>query len=92
MKKKLRCTPRKIKKISRVSALKLFFEQDNATSSGGPIGTGPRQSATSGASTSQDWPRQARVVRGEPMGDALLWAGGEEQCTVSTDNVQTVQK
>ena len=60
--------------------------------SGGLTRTGPRQQAAVGPSTSQDWPRQARFEMGEPMGDALLWAGGEEQCTVSTDNVQTVQK
>ena len=130
VKKKQRCTPGKIKKISRVSALKLLFEQENTTSSptrgpaelpcqlsqqikginflttatttkdaelcvsqsGGLTGTGPRQQAIVGTSTSQDWPRHARVVTGGPIGDALLWAGGEEQGTVCTDNVQTVQK
>ena len=55
--------------------------------SGGLLGTGPRQSATSGASTSQDWPRHARVVMGGPMGDALPWAGGEEQSTECTHTI-----
>ena len=123
VKKKQRCTPGKIKKISRVSALKLLFEQEITTSSptrgpaelqcqlsqqikginflttatttqdaehcvsqsGGLKGTGPRHQAIVGTSTSQDWPRHAKVVTRGPMGDALLWAGGE-------DNVQTVQK
>ena len=125
-----RCTPRKIKKINKVSALKLLFEQDEETSpltrghvellqhpstqqikislgatttttsdaefcvsqSGGLLRTGPRQCDTRVASQSQDWPRQARAREGGPMGDALTWAGGEEQCTECTHTVQTVQR
>ena len=123
-----RCTPRKIQKINKVSALKLLFEQDEETSpltrgtvellehpslqikrikigstatttqdaencvsqSGGPIRTGPRQPASRDASFSQDWPRQASVEEGGPMGDALTGTGGEDQCTESTHCVQTV--
>ena len=52
-----------------------FSRKDCVSQSGSPIQTGPRQTATSGASLSQDWPRHARFEEGEPMGDALTGLG-----------------
>ena len=46
--------------------------------SGGPIRTGPRKPDLRDDSLSQDWPRQASVEEGGPMGDALTRAGGED--------------
>ena len=68
-----------IKKIKFGLTTTTTKDAENCVSqSGGPIRTGPRQPASRDARLSQDWPRQASVGDGGPMGDALSWAGGED--------------